>query len=1035
MKKKILLVLLALLGGTSAALAQQSRVIQGQVQNAQSKSIVEYASAVLLRADSSVVRGTTTDSVGAFSLVAPDKGRYILRVSYVGYNTAYTPIDITAASPDTIRLATIALQSTDNTLRTATVTGVAARVEQKEDTTMFNASAYRVPEGSSLEALVKQLPGVEVDDDGKITWNGKEVKELLVNGKDFFKGDTKVAMKNLPVELVNRIKAYDKASDYTELTGIDDGEETTVLDISTKRQLNESWVTNADLAYGTEDRYSGKFFVNRFTDQGRITLFGSANNVGSRGFGGPRGFTTPQGLIAQQEAGLDFSWENGKQKKEPGRFEIGGNVRYSHTSTDLTKTTATETFLTAGRSRSFSNSWAKSHSSSTSVNGSLRLEWAPDSMTTIMFRPSVSHSDSHNAGESKTATFNDDPYAFDGMESPLDSMFKSTVPAELQAIAVNRTGRFTLGDSKSNGANANLYMVRRIGQNGRNISLRAQGGYTKSESNNFSISNITYWNGRPSQFLNQYSTQPSENWNYSVRVGYAEPIVKNLFAEVRYQYSYKYTDSDRSRYNLDSLFYAPYASLYPQYSSYGDPDNYPVIGSLPTEADVLMAVRDLNNSQYATYKYYDHTVNVGLRYNTDAIRLNVGVDFNPERTRLEYERPGQNIDTVVVRKVFNVSPQIRFRYRINKTTNLHLRYRGSASQPTMTNLLEVVDDSDPLNINMGNPGLKPSWNNNLRAMFNTYDATKQRGMMAALMFTQTRNSVSNLMVYDEATGVRYTRPENINGNWNANGHYMFNSALGEKKLFNINSFTNLSYANSVGYVSSMSSATSAAPIRPMYLTSYESYSNIFESANPARSTTRTTGVGERFNLSYRTSWYDIGLEGRLNYQHSRSTLQENANMDTWNFAYGANANFTFNWGMSLSTDIRMNSRRGFAESSMNTNELIWNAQLSQSFLKNKAATISLQWYDILRQQSNVSRTINAMMRSDSWTNAINSYFMVHFIYKLNIFKGAKGAKTEQNQQNQFQPGMMPPPGHPGGQMPPAGMRPGGGMGPGGPGMF
>lgn len=1029
MKKKILLVLLALLGGTSAALAQQSRVIQGQVQNAQSKSIVEYASAVLLRADSSVVRGTTTDSVGAFTLVAPDNGRYILRVSYVGYNTAYTPIDITAASPDTIRLATIALESTENTLRTATVTGVAARVEQKEDTTMFNASAYRVPEGSSLEALVKQLPGVEVGDDGKITWNGKEVKELLVNGKDFFKGDTKVAMKNLPVELVNRIKAYDKASDYTELTGIDDGEETTVLDISTKRQLNESWVTNADLAYGTEDRYSGKFFVNRFTDQGRITLFGSANNVGSRGFGGPRGFTTPQGLIAQKEAGLDFSWENGKQKKEAGRFEIGGNVRYSHTSTDLLKTTATETFLTAGRSRSFSNSWAKSHSSSTSVNGSLRLEWSPDSMTTIMFRPSVSHSDSHNSSESRTATFNDDPYAIDGMESPLDSMFKSTVPAELQAIAVNRTGRFTMGDSKSNGANANLYMVRRIGQNGRNISLRAQGGYTKSESNNFSISNITYWNGRPSQFLNQYSTQPSENWNYSVRVGYAEPIAKNLFAEVRYQYSYKYTDSDRSRYNLDSLYYAPYASLYPQYTSYGDPDNYPVIGSLPTEADVLMAVRDLNNSQYATYKYYDHTVNVGLRYNTDAIRLNAGVDFNPERTRLEYERPGQNIDTVVVRKVFNVSPQIRFRYRFNKTTNLDLRYRGSASQPTMTNLLEVVDDSDPLNITMGNPGLKPSWNNNLRAMFNTYDATKQRGMMAALMFNQTRNSVSNLMVYDEATGVRYTRPENINGNWNANGHYMFNSALGEKKLFNIHTFTNLSYANSVGYVSSMSSASSAAPIRPMYLTSYESYNNIFASANPSRSTTRTTGVGERLNLSYRTGWYDIGLEGRVNYQHSRSTLQENANMDTWNFAYGANANFTFNWGMSLSTDIRMNSRRGFAESSMNTNELIWNAQLSQSFLKNKAATISLQWYDILRQQSNVSRTINAMMRSDSWTNAINSYFMVHFIYKLNIFKGAKGSKTEQKQQNQFQPGMMPPPGHPGGQMPPAGMRPGG------PGMF
>ena len=292
------------------------------------------------------MRGTTTDSAGAFTLVVPDKGSYLLRVSYVGYTTAFTPVHVNPMSPDTIRLGEIKLQSTDNTLRTATVTGVAARVEQKEDTTMFNASAYRVPEGSSLEALVKQLPGVEVSDDGKITWNGKEVKELLVNGKDFFKGDTKVAMKNLPVEVVNRIKAYDKASDYTELTGIDDGEETTVLDISTKRQLNESWVTNADLAYGTEKRYSGKFFVNRCTDQGRITLFGSANNVGSRGFGGPRGFTTPQGLIAQKEAGMDFSWENGKQKKEAGRFEIGGNVRYSHTSTDLVKTTASDKIVT-----------------------------------------------------------------------------------------------------------------------------------------------------------------------------------------------------------------------------------------------------------------------------------------------------------------------------------------------------------------------------------------------------------------------------------------------------------------------------------------------------------------------------------------------------------------------------------------------------------------------------------------------------------------------------------------------------------------
>lgn len=1027
MKRKILLTFMALSLLVPTVMSAQSRTIAGRVVNAKSGSQVEFASAVLLRADSSVVRGTMTDSAGAFRLAAPADGDYLIRVSYVGYTTLYSPLRYDATMPDTLRLADLKIEPIDNTLRTAVVTGVAARVEQKEDTTVFNASAYRVPEGSSLEALVKQLPGVEVEDDGTIKWNGKEVKELLINGKDFFKGDTKVAMKNLPTEMVNRIKAYDKASDYTELTGIDDGEETTVLDISTKRQLNESWVTNVDVAYGTHDRYSGRFFVNRFTDLSRITAFGSANNIGDRGFGGPRGFGGNQGLKASKEAGLDFSWENGKQKREAGRLELGGNVRYSHTSTDLIKTTASETFLNTGGRSSFSNSWSKSHSSSTSVNAAMRLQWSPDSMTNVMLRPTFSHSDSHNSSNTRTATFNDDPYDVDGMLNPLDSIFKDVIPQGLQDIAVNRTLRSTLGDSKSNTVGANLNIVRRLNANGRNVSLGGRVSYSKSESNNFSISDIRYFTeGRAPQFLNQYSRMPSENFNYNVRVGYAEPITKNLFAEVRYQYSYKYTDSDRSRFNLDSLAYDPYLSQWPQYAGFGDAQNYPVIGTLPTEGDVLLAVRDLRNSQYASYKYFDHSVNVGLRYNTEAVRFNAGVEFNPERTRLAYERPGQDIDTVVTRKVFNVSPQIRLRYRFNKTTNLDLRYRGSSSQPSMTDLLEVVDDSDPLNISMGNPGLKPSWNNNLRAMFNTYNADKQRGIMGALSFSQTRNSVSSLMVYDEATGVRYTRPENINGNWNAHGHFMLNTALGAKKFFNFETFTNLRYDNSVGYVSNMSSRPEAANAPILRANSYDNYDRIFTSAQATKSTTRTTVAGERVRFSYRNSWYDFGLLGNVRYQHSRSTLQTKNNMDTWNFSYGADANFTFNWGMSLSTDIRMNSRRGFSDASMNTNELVWNAQLSQSFLKNKAATISLQWYDILQQQSNVSRTINSMMRSDSWTNAINSYFMVHFIYKLNIFKGSKGSKAadKSDDRDNFRPGMMPPAGH-GGMAP---MRMGGGHG-------
>ena len=999
MNRKSTLLLCCVMAGAGSVSAQRY-IVTGQVRNAKTQSPVEFASAALLRPDSTVVTGATTDEKGAFKIKAKGAGKFIIRISYVGFEPTYKNVEL-SATRDSVNVGTLEMSSSDVTLGTAVVSVTAARVEQKADTTMYNASAYRVPEGSTLEALIKQLPGVEISDDGTIKWNGKEVKEFLINGKDFFKGDTETAMKNLPTELVSKIKAYDKASDYTEQTGIDDGEETTVLDITTKKKFNESWVSNLDLAYGTEDRYSTRFFGTRFTDNSRITAYGSANNVGNRGFGGPRGFGGGNnGLSARKNAGMDFYWDNGKERREGGRLELGGNVRYSHNSTDLVTTTSSETFLSSGASSSFSNSNSLSRSSNTNVNSAFRLQWNPDSMTTIIFRPSFSHSNSHSSGNSATATFNSDPYAIDGMSSPLDSIFNDVIPPSLAAIAVNRNQRLSLGDSKSNTVEGSLFAIRRLNSKGRNISLNASAGYTKSESNSFSVSDIQYYNGDPGSFLNQYSSTPGKNWNYRIRVGYTEPIAKNWYAEARYQYSYRYNDSDRSRYNLDSLggdwADASWATEH--------------IGWLPTPDEILNTVRDLNNSQYATYKYYNHSANVGIRYIDKNIRFNAGVNFDPEKTDLAYERPGQNIDTLITRNVFTVSPQVRFRYKFSETSQLDIRYRGSSSQPSMTDLIAVIDDSDPLNISMGNPGLKPSWSNNLRIFYNTYDTERQQGMMAGFFFTQNKNSVSNRVIYDESTGVRYTRPENINGNWNTNGHYMFNTGFGPDRTITLATFTGINYSNAVGYISSYSSNDSNTPGSPVVtdgLSSYADYDNLFNSTASSKNTTRTLGINENLDISYRTDMFDVGLTGQLRYQHARATLQENANMDTWNFAYGANANVNFDWGMSISTDIRMTSRRGYSDNSMNTNELVWNAQIAQSFLKDKAATISLQFYDILHKQSNVSRVINATMRSDSWNNAINAYCMVHFIYRLNIFGGTKSGSSR----GPGGPGMMMRPAH------------------------
>ena len=1001
MKKFFLFLVLSLV--TTAMLAQKC-VVLGTIKNAAEGTVLPYATASVLENDK-VIAAMTSKMDGTFKLDVKKTGKLTLKVSYIGFDTKSQSISITDKT-DTLRVGVISLTPREDMLGTAVVTATAAKVEQKEDTTVFNASAYRVPEGSTLEALIKQLPGAEIDDNGKVKINGQEVTEFLINGKDFFKGDTEIAMKNLPTNLVSKIKSYKKKSDYTEMTGIDDGEETNVLDISTKRELNQTWVSNIDLAYGTKDRYSAKAFINYFTDQARITVYGSANNINDRGFGGwGRG---GGGVTSSKEGGLDFSWENGKEKKEAGRVELGGNARYNHRTSHSLSTNSTETFLTSSSStRSFSNGFNRSRNSSTNFNTSFRVRWNPDTMTMIMFRPSYSFSKGKGNSSSLSATFNDDPYEVDGgvIENPLDSIFKEpfgTINPELLAIAVNRQHRESMNDSKSHNLSGTMNITRRFGNEGRNISLRLNAGYSKSESNNYSLNEIMYFKNNTtnstSTFLNQYTTSPSKNYNYSARLSYSEPLGNNWFAEARYEYSHRYQDSDRSLFNLEK-----YDEGNSPWGSYSTAIN--IFGTVPSEADLLMMVRDDYNSQYATYKYDDHNANLGVRYNTKEIRFNAGVDFKPQHTTMEYTRPGQ-IDTIVTRDVFNWAPNVRLRYRFNNTTNLDVNYRSSSSQPSMTNLLEVIDDSNPLSISMGNAGLKPSWNHNMNVDFRTYNTEAQRGIFAGVRASMTQNSITNKSIYDTETGRNFSRPENINGNWNTNGYFGFNTALGESKLWNINTNTNVSYSNSVGYISTRTTGIGEPPADGAAAMNF--YHRVFSESESTKATTNTLNLGERLRFGYRTTYWDFNIFGNVNYQKSKSDVQERANLETWGFDYGADLNINTDFGLRFSTDFRINSRRGYSSAEMNTNEMLWNAQISHSFLKGKAATISLQFYDILREQSSISRNISAYQRTDSWTYGIHSYCMVHFIYKLNIFGGKKGSTSNENKGGN--PGMNGMPG-------------------------
>ena len=939
MKKWVLGLLLVALG-VIPAFAQSGGgkvIVSGRVLDGVDKSPVIQAGVQILSVkDSVVVAGNVTDLDGKFSLSARP-GNYLLKISYIGYKTDFRNLVL-----DRNRLRTnvgeIPLEVDAVMLDEAVVVAEAPEVIAKADTLVYNSSAYRVPEGSALEELVKKLPGAEVDESGKITINGKEITKIMIDGKEFFADDPNIAMKNLPVNIIDKVRAYDKQSDMARMTGIDDGEEETVLDLSVKPELNKGWIGNVDLAAGTEDRYSGKFMLNRFVESNQFTVIGSANNVNDNGFpGGGGGFRWggQNGLNAVKMGGFNFSVENEK-------LEAGGSVNYNYRDADVRSKQNSETFVSSQTS-SFKNALDASRNKTTNLIGDFRLEWRPDTITWLMFRPRVTYGKTDNGSSSSSFTFNEDP------ELSTDELVEADDITSLvsKEKIINTIVRNTLNRSDNINARGMLLFNRRLGKAGRNVTMRARYTYTNNDSEQLSASQTDYYqtaeealaSGAVSEILNRYITTPTKTSDYSVRLSYSEPIFKGGFLQFSYDFQYKNSTTDNSTYDM--------------------PVDWEVgQGFIPGQA-----VFNTDLSKSAEYNYYNHQAEVQLRWIRQKMRFNVGASFQPQRSTLSYTMGDYSVDTV--RTVFNFTPTLDFRYNFSKTSQLRVNYRGRSSQPSMTDLLPITDDTDPLNVKLGNPGLKPEFTNTLRVFYNTFNTEKQRGMMTHFSFQNVMNDISNRRTYDETTGGYRTMPENINGNWNLFGVLGTNTALKNKK-YTINTFTMARYNNIVSYMSAGETL-----------------------ADTDKNKTRQLVMSERLRGTYRNDWWEISLNGSLTYNHSRNSFQEQSNMDTYQFSYGASTNVRLPWNMSIATDISQNSRRGYTDASMNRNELLWNAQISQDFLKSNAATVSVQFYDILRQQSNISRAITAAMRQDTEYNAIYSYCMVHFIYRLNLF-GGKG---------------------------------------------
>lgn len=945
---------------TLAALAQEQvkkGTLTGAVIAADTGDALQAAALQLLALPDTVYKaGVASDVQGRFSFVVPT-GSYILRTTYVGYLTTDKKVTVTAGKNTDV--GKVELNSDVVLLKGAEITAEVPPVTVLEDTTVYNTAAFRVPAGSMLEELIKKYPGVEISDDGTIKINGKTVSRILMKGKDFFGTDKEMALKNIPVDVVDKVKFYDKKSDFSRITGIDDGEEETVLDLQMHRDIEDGIFANADLGYGTKERYSAKGMANYFTDTQRYTLIMSANNTNDRGMsGGGRG----GGLTNAKMGGFNFVTSN-------DTVEFGGNVRFNHGNSDSRSYTSSERFMAGNAKNQFSNSNSTRFSHTLGVNADFRLDWKPDTMTHLIFRPAISYSKNDSYSRSVSATFDENPFDYAAYPK---TEFGEILP-EFEDIAINRNGSESLGLSSSHSANASLMLNRRLEKPGRNITFRGNVSYSKSESDSYSMNNVNYYRETPAGGTGnrkRYSTTPNKNWSYSLRGSYTEPIVKNLFLQFNYSFNYSYQNSDRSTYVFDNL------TDYEMYMNHHY--NKPL---LPEDYQQYF---DKDQSRYSVYRNMRHEVQIMVRYITSKANLIAGISWQPVQSTLDYRYLG--LDTEVKRTVHNVSPNINFRYRWSKTTNLRIRYRGSMSQPSMTDMLDITDDSNPLNITKGNPGLKPSFNNNMNAEFITNNPDKQRTISTNIRFNYTLNSIERKMTYDEATGVTTSQPDNINGNWNINGGFNFNSALPMNKKYTYSTSTTLGYNHRVGYIS------------------------MSGNKNSVRNVAETVDVGETLNASYRSDYFDLSLDGRVLYSHSTYSMRPENNMDTWNFSYGPSTTVRVPWqNLQFSTNISMSSRRGYSDPQFNTNELLWNAQLSMSFLAKNALTLSFRMYDILHEQSNVSRAISATSRSDSENNSIYSYCMFHLVYKFNqmgdgeLNERGRGAREYNGGGRQFGP--------------------------------
>ena len=944
---RFIILVIAVISFNLAARSQDikdSVAVYGNVSDSFTYEQLKGVHVEILRADSSLIYDFHTDPVYGY-------GGYRHNIDKVGYlyvpretclfrftKEGYLPQSITLEKKHIGRrekrvfLGEIHLKRVprgERDLGEAVVSVSKIRMVVKGDTLVYNADAFQLAEGSMLDGLIKRLPGFKLQG-GQIRVNGEYVSSLLVNGEEFFRGDPRVALENLPAYMVDKVKVYHKEHEYSYITKERDKKELPlVVDVNLKRQYAIGWVANVAAAYGLAERYQARLFALRFTDNSRLAVYGNANNTNDTRQPGVTGDWKAQGVASgrteMQTGGFEVL-----VKDKKGVWKYTGNAQVAHRGTDDRSIASTETFQPGWEQSTFSRINRGNTGNQLKVQTDHQYTYRK-TQGHLTLTGHGAYQRNRNRSDLLGAEFMDDPKDAYRAAS-LDSIFLGTSNG-LAALLLHKQREQRKERSDYWNGNIQLNSYIEVPHTPDYINFSAHVRVDKQEQTSFSDYFLHFNSAiaadRPDDHRRRYTASPSFaldaavdlTYNYRPDWGFIKP---------HYIFKENYRNTDLSLYRLDRL-----------------EEGAPEFGELPSSVEALMSCLDAPNSFTSRLNTHTHRAGAELAYWLPGKLPSHRLIFTPEVEwridHLVYHRDMLHTKPRRSKAVFMPSASWGFE-------NCYVNYKMTYSYPDLLSLLRYTDNSDPLNVYKGNPDLKRSIKHSVD--FSRSFGNYQTGWHFYLKggWNMTHNAIAHAMHYDADTGIRTFSPRNVNGNWGANLSGDYQKPLDREQRFILTTVTDFSYRNSVDYVTE-------------------------------RSTVRNLNVGESLHLNARFKQAVIDLNVAVNYLHASSPDAGFQTINSFDFKYSASAQLPLPAGFALSTDLTLYQRTGYTDKSLNDCRFVANARLSKTWLGGRLG-LTLDAFDIFHGLSHVTKTINAQGITETWYNSLPSYAVVQIAYKF-----------------------------------------------------